>query len=158
MDNSRRDASRVLASALAVIAAAAVVTAAPDLNRAVATATTSSPSHAPGDVVGIGVTFAQAQTLQQAVDAGHQPWRLDPVVVARAFAVDDLGWSRREVRQGDPHTVEVTNSGTGEIVSLQLGQPVREGSTGIWVVTRVDRIGTSAIPATPVPGAPNFTG
>lgn len=95
---------------------------------------TSSAAPHTGSIAGEGMSAAQAQALQAAVDAGHQPWRLDPSSVALAFVGSRLGWAGPRVDLGDPHTAEVTNS-EGSIVSLQLAQPAREGSAGIWVVS-----------------------
>jgi hypothetical protein len=68
------------------------------------------------------------------VDAGHQPWRLDPASVAQSFVASRFGWSPATVAMADPHTAEVTDQRTGSIVVLQLRQPVRSGSGGIWAV------------------------
>ncbi|MGK2320134.1 acyltransferase [Gordonia rhizosphera] len=76
----------------------------------------------------------EAEALQRAVDAGSQPWRLEPTLVAEAFVAGRFGWNDVDARAADPHTVEVTNRVDGSIVVLQLRQPVREGSDGIWVV------------------------
>lgn len=78
--------------------------------------------------------MATAKELQAAVDAGHQPWRLDPASVAQSFVASRFGWSPATVAMADPHTAEVTDQRTGSIVVLQLRQPVRSGSGGIWAV------------------------
>ena len=78
---------------------------------------------------------AQAVELQKAVDQGHQPWRTDPAMVAQTFVLSRFGWRNVDTRLTGPHTVAVTNRGTGEIVVLQLRQPVRQGQGGIWIVT-----------------------
>jgi hypothetical protein len=92
----------------------------------------SSP--ATSDLAGEDLTADQAAQLQQAVDAGHQPWRLDEIAVAQAFVADRLGWADVDARLTDPQTVEVANRADGATVTLQLQQPVREGTDGIWVV------------------------
>ena len=73
--------------------------------------------------------------LQKAVDQGHQPWRTDPAMVAQTFVLNRFGWRDVEIHLTAPHTVAVTNRGTGEIVVLQLRQPARQGQGGIWIVT-----------------------
>src|SRR4051812_12758452 len=93
---------------------------------------TTSP--APADLAGEDLTADQAAQLQEGVDAGHQPWRLDESAVAEAFVADRLGWTDVDARLTDPHTVEVTNRPNGARVALQLQQPVRQGPDGIWVV------------------------
>jgi hypothetical protein len=92
----------------------------------------SSP--ATSDLAGEDLTADQAAQLQQAVDAGHQPWRLDEIAVAQAFVADRLGWADVDARLTGPQTVEVANRADGATVTLQLQQPVREGPDGIWVV------------------------
>ena len=112
-------------------------------------AAASSETTTPGDGTtaasetafdGEGLSAEQAQALQDEVDAGHQPWRLDQLAVAEAFVAERLGWTDVEARQADPHTIEVTNSADGAIVVLQLRQPAREGAEGIWVVVSGVRI------------------
>lgn len=42
-------------------------------------------------------TLEKAREVQQAVDQGHQPWRLDPALVATAFAQDLADWEVKVV-------------------------------------------------------------
>jgi hypothetical protein len=94
------------------------------------------PTISPGtELPGEDLTPAAALALQQSVDEGHQPWRLHADMVADAYVRSRFGWDSAVVRLADPHTAEVTNAPDGQIVTLQLRQPVREGPTGIWVVT-----------------------
>jgi hypothetical protein len=101
----------------------------------------ATPSTAPSDIAGEDLTADQAAQLQQDVDAGHQPWRLDEVAVAEAFVADQLGWTDVNAHLTDPQTVEVTNQPDGATVTLQLQQPVREGPDGVWVVAAGRRVG-----------------
>ena len=103
--------------------------------NATATPTPSAgvPTASPG-LAGEGLTADQAAQLQQDVDAGHQPWRLDEVAVAQAFVAARLGWTDVDAHLTDPQTVEVANRPDGATVTLLLQQPVREGPGGIWVV------------------------
>ena len=89
---------------------------------------------APSGLAGEDLTADQTAQLQQEVDAGHQPWRLDQIAVAEAFVADRLGWTEVESRLTDPQTVEVTNQADGAMVTLQLQQPARAGADGVWVV------------------------
>ena len=100
-----------------------------------------TPSTAPSDLAGEDLTADQAAQLQQDVDAGHQPWRLDAVAVGEAFVADRLGWTDVDARLTDPQTVEVENRADGATVTLQLQQPVREGTDGIWVVVAGEQRG-----------------
>jgi hypothetical protein len=102
---------------------------------------TSPPAPGNGDVPAPGTTFTgenisggHAADLQEEVDEGHQPWRLDQSAVATAFASNRFGWTDVEIAVDDPHTLQVTDTATQHLVSLQMRQPVREGDTGIWVV------------------------
>jgi hypothetical protein len=82
-----------------------------------------------------------ARLTQQAVDAGHDPWRLDPREVART-AGTTLGFA-------DTDALELASQGPGVAVvhlvhdgttyQMQLVQPVRVGPTGIWAVDAVQR-------------------
>ena len=94
-----------------------------------------------GDVPAPGTTFTgenisveHAAELQEEVDEGHEPWRLDQSSVARVFANNRFGWTDVQIALDDPHTVQVSETSTQHLVSLQMRQPVREGETGIWVV------------------------
>lgn len=94
-----------------------------------------APSPTPGAAIaGEAFSAAQLDELQQAVDEGHQPWRLDVAAVAEAFTRDRLGWTDVQVGLADPHTAEVTSGTDGRMVTLQLRQPAREGADGIWIV------------------------
>ncbi|MFJ9363537.1 acyl transferase [Nocardia sp. NPDC101769] len=82
---------------------------------------------------GEGLTAQQARDLQQGVDGGHQPWRLDRVQVAKAFVQQRFGWATVQAAADGPTSVVVTNQDGGKL-TLQVGQPVTQGSHGIWVV------------------------
>ncbi|MFE3225891.1 acyl transferase [Nocardia sp. NPDC059228] len=82
---------------------------------------------------GEGLTAQQARDLQQGVDSGHQPWRLDRVQVAKAFVQQRFGWATVQAAADGPTSVVVTNQ-DGSKLTLQVGQPVTQGSGGIWVV------------------------
>jgi hypothetical protein len=90
---------------------------------------------APGTTfTGENISADHAADLQEEVDEGHEPWRLDQSSVAPVFVGNRFGWSDVDIALDDPHTVQVTDAAGRHVVSLQLRQPVHEGSTGIWVV------------------------
>lgn len=90
---------------------------------------------APGTTfTGENITVEHAADLQAEVDEGHEPWRLDQSSVAAMFAGNRFGWTDVEIALDDPHTVQVTDTASQHLVSLQMRQPAREGETGIWVV------------------------
>lgn len=79
----------------------------------------------------------QARTLQDQVDGGAQPWTLDPEEVARSYATATWGWTDPEPTSTTPGAVTLTDrQGTA---ALTLVQPVRAGTTGIWVVSAATR-------------------
>jgi len=92
-------------------------------------------------VAGEGLTPDQEAELQQAVDQGHQPWRLDPAAVAQSFAAARFGWAGATAAPTDADTVEVTDLASGAKASLEEAQPVRQGAGGIWVVVSGTRLG-----------------
>ena len=127
--------SALTTSALTTTAAPARATS-PSASGIVTTSPSGpAPVPAPGaSFSGEGMTPAQANELQQAVDAGHQPWRVSATMVATAFVQGRFGWSDADCALADPHTAEVTNRADGRIVVLQLRQPARDGQGGIWTV------------------------
>ncbi|HEX8927494.1 MAG TPA: Gmad2 immunoglobulin-like domain-containing protein [Actinomycetota bacterium] len=86
-------------------------------------------------------TWEQAYAVQDAVDNGHQPWRLSPTGVAGAYAEAVLlpGPAQASVRRTNPHTVAVRDPSGRLIATVDLAQPVKRGFDGIWVITRVGR-------------------
>jgi hypothetical protein len=79
-----------------------------------------------------------AGALQEQVDAGSQPWLLDPAELARSFAATAYGWSEVTIEPDVERRVVVQEPGGGRAV-LTLEQPVRSGPGGIWVVTAATR-------------------
>ena len=98
----------------------------------------------PGSVVtGAGLAdTALARRLQEAVDAGHEPWRVDPLAVARASA-GTLGFTDGDVfelaSQGPAQAVVRANH-AAEAYQLRLIQPVRGGPSGIWMLESIARV------------------
>ncbi|HEX9717812.1 MAG TPA: hypothetical protein VGA93_07715 [Actinomycetota bacterium] len=89
----------------------------------------------------------EALAWQLAVDAGRRAWALDPARVSARYARSVLRWGFPEVRQADPHTFEITDPGSGAIVTVQVGQPVSQGEGGVWAITRVDEVSGSDLPS-----------
>lgn len=81
---------------------------------------------------------AAVVALQEQVDAGSQPWLLDPAEVALSWAAAAYGWDGAAAAVPRPGTVEVTGPDGARAV-LAVAQPDRTGPTGIWVVTAVER-------------------
>ena len=77
--------------------------------------------------------------LQDAVDQGHQPWRLFAQDVAAACT---FGISETSIEPTGVNRYRVTHLSTGESAIVELAQPL--GPNGIWVVTSV----TSSSPTT----------
>jgi hypothetical protein len=80
------------------------------------------------------------QPLQRAVDAGDEPWRLDPLEAARADATS-FGFAPT-----DPMHLVETSAGyarvqadhAGARYEIRVVQPARLGRLGIWVVSKID--------------------
>ncbi len=81
----------------------------------------------------------QAQQAQAAVDQGHQPWRLDPTLVASAYGAS-LGWDQTTVSPVDSKTYDITPADGSTRLRLTLSQPIRQDQTGIWEILTSTRI------------------
>jgi hypothetical protein len=79
-----------------------------------------------------------AQQLQTRVDQGAQPWTLDPEEVAINYTTTTYGWTAPEPTSTAPGSVDLTDP-SGGTAHVTLVQPVRAGSTGIWVVSAATR-------------------
>lgn len=89
---------------------------------------------------------------QKSVDAGHSPWKLDPVFVAQVFV--SLKISPEGIQGDYPIKYEdlkvVKNTGKGAIIEVPgdktpirrvyLERLVRQNSTGIWTVVGYDPV------------------
>ncbi len=86
--------------------------------------------------------MSQYQKLQNAVDAGHQPGLTQPEEVAMGFASGTLKISNLSTMydkidksvEGDRATVTFQKDGK-PVLRMELIQPVKKGTGGIWVVT-----------------------
>ncbi|WP_227979805.1 acyl transferase [Nocardia spumae] len=88
---------------------------------------------------GEGISGGAADKLQQSVDAGHQPWRLDEDSVVRSFVSGRFGWSQATITYGR-HDVAFVTGPDGRRVALRLAQPARRDNGGIWVVESGNRL------------------
>lgn len=84
-------------------------------------------------------TWQQAREVQEAVDNGHQPWRCGPETLVALYAQQVLHVMQSVVRRVDASTFNVTTPGQGVIATVYVTQPVRQGTCGIWVITKVTR-------------------
>ena len=98
----------------------------------------------PGTDAGVGLAdLAAAQPLQRAVDVGDQPWRLDPLDVARADATV-LGFGPTDPMQlveEKTGSARVRAQHAGATYDIRVIQPARLGPTGVWVVESVRGVG-----------------
>jgi hypothetical protein len=92
--------------------------------------------------------LSSAQPVQRAVDAGDQPWRLDPLEVARAdtaafgFGPNDP----MDLIQEQPGAARVRAQHVGTSYEIRLIQPARLGPSGIWIATSVRPAAPAATP------------
>jgi hypothetical protein len=91
---------------------------------------------------GIGDVVA----LQQAVNEGHQPWRLSAPDVAAACT---FGAPDAQVEPAGTDRFQVSQPSTGQRVIADLAQPL--GPDTIWVVTSVTPLGDAGPTPSPAP-------
>ena len=98
----------------------------------------------------VPVDLEMEENEQKSVDAGHSPWRLDPVYVAQVFVSLEISpegivgeypieYEELEVieNNGAEAVVKVTDDNT-PIEKVFLKRLVRQDSTGIWTVVGYD--------------------
>jgi hypothetical protein len=88
-----------------------------------------------GNAAGL-IDFGKAEPLQRAVDAGDEPWRLDPLEAGRADAAT-LGFAasdRMELAETGSGSALVRAHHAGATYEMRLNQPARFGPTDIWVL------------------------
>jgi hypothetical protein len=114
-------------------------TSAPDAKPAPPATRPPEPAPAPDTVIGLWpvTTLQQAREIQDGADGGHQPWLLSPERVAVSYAAAELGLYQPVSRRVGPNTYQVGATGSEWAATLRLAQPVRQGTGGVWVVTRV---------------------
>jgi hypothetical protein len=96
--------------------------------------TADGPHLRPVPVPPICGLLAAPQGVQEAVDAGHLPWRLDPAQVVRECLDGALGQAAWVVRRLDTATFAVSEARSGLAARLRVEQPARLGAGGVWVV------------------------
>ncbi|WP_047150440.1 hypothetical protein [Aneurinibacillus tyrosinisolvens] len=88
-------------------------------------------------------------SIQQYVDLGGNPWRLNPVETARMVGTANLGFSPRDIFTLRGYYVDYDSGLNHALVDsvhapcrflIELYQPVRQGPRGIWAVERVTRL------------------
>jgi hypothetical protein len=97
-------------------------------------------------------TWQQARALQDAVDNGHQPWRCGPDTLVSLYAQQVLHVAQPVVHRIDAVTFSVTRPGQGLIATVTVTQPIRQGTCGIWVITRVIPSATATCAVSPTAG------
>jgi hypothetical protein len=90
--------------------------------------------------------------LQQAVDEGHQPWRLSAPDVAAACT---FGAPDAQVEPAGADRFQVSQPSTGRRVIVDLAQPLGPGT--VWVVTSVTPLGDTGSTTTAPSPAPTIT-
>lgn len=107
----------------------------------------SAPAQ-PAPIIGGSVTIDlnAMKEIQKQVDAGQQPWFLDPLQVARQlgarFGFDPGADQFTLVRQAEKGAggtgealVEATHAGT--VWKIQLTQPLGPGKSSIWMINSI---------------------
>lgn len=82
---------------------------------------------------------ASAVQLQNQVDGGRQPWLLDPTEVAVSYAGAVLGYRNPGVFPTGAGRIDVQDGRSPAKATITLGQTVRRGDGGIWLVTGVQK-------------------
>jgi hypothetical protein len=90
--------------------------------------------------------------MQQAVDEGHQPWRLSAPDVAAACT---FGAPDAKVEPAGVNRFQVSQPSTGQRLVVDIAQPLGPGT--IWVVTNVTRLGDDGSTTTASSSAPTIT-
>jgi hypothetical protein len=103
------------------------------------TAPKPAPKPAPETIVGLwpARTLEQALTIQDGADHGHQPWLLSPELVSTSYAAAELGLYEPVARRVGAGAYQVGARNSEWAATLYMAQPVRKGTGGVWVVTRV---------------------
>jgi hypothetical protein len=102
---------------------------------------TPKPAPAPETIVGLwpAKTLEQAQMLQAGADDGHESWALSPELVSTSYAAAELNLFEPVARKVGPAAYEVGARNSEWVATLHLAQPVRQGTGGIWVITRTGK-------------------
>lgn len=97
----------------------------------------------------IEIDLEKMQQVQQEVDAGKQPWRLDPVEVVKADApasyefnaIDTYNLKSKDVQTGNAE-VEIKKTKNEKTFSYlaKLTQPVKKGDSGVWAISSIEEV------------------
>ncbi|KKU20735.1 MAG: hypothetical protein UX31_C0030G0008 [Candidatus Nomurabacteria bacterium GW2011_GWA1_46_11] len=105
-----------------------------------------------GDEIKIGkivFDYAELENLQKEVDKGHQPWRLDPLLVAKT-ELPQSGFTSQDIQTTEFPSYEEKDLGLGltslvfelahkgRMYSVTIGQPI-SGIGKIWAITEIQR-------------------
>ncbi|HLG50233.1 MAG TPA: hypothetical protein VKY56_01170 [Chloroflexota bacterium] len=95
---------------------------------------------------------------QHAADAGGIPWALDPIAVVQrdgaSFGLRPDAPVRLIQISSRPHarsTAIIEVDQDHQTFRVTLVQPVRSGPGGVWAIAHIERVSSSASPASPVP-------
>ncbi len=95
----------------------------------------------PSKAISITVDMAEQHKLQDEVDKGHQPWRLDPVMVSESYCGvykdDKIFFSCKEANPTKRETTVICDNESEKRI-IHLKRLVRDD--GIWTITKVEII------------------
>jgi hypothetical protein len=101
-------------------------------------------------IIQVPVDLEIEKNDQKSVDAGHSPWRLDPVFVSQVFVslklspqgiIGDYPIKTEELKLTQKNDVEAiveVNGSKTPIKKVYLKRLVRQDATGIWTVVGYD--------------------
>lgn len=90
----------------------------------------------------VEINYQELEATQKSVDEGHQPWRLDPIMVATAesflygFTEADKNTITLADSSSSVVTVEITHN--SQVYVISLIQPFPDSVGSIWVVSDVE--------------------
>jgi len=92
----------------------------------------------------IEIDLSRMKEIQNLVDQGNQPWRLDPVEVTKVdapanyqFSADDEYTLSLKDENIGKAIVEVKKVETGKVYEVVLIQPIIKGPKGIWAILSI---------------------
>ena len=109
--------------------------------------TTSRPQGVTSEVKTgqVTINLNQIKEIQQAVDEGHQPWRLNPEEVMMGdiqqygFSIDDLKTIKKDSSVSGIFIYKIIHKGGGYAVIVS--QPI-SGELKIWTISKIVRLET----------------
>lgn len=101
----------------------------------------SQNAHTASKTIAIDIDIGEQQKLQDEVDKGHQPWRLDPVMVSESYCEgykkDNSSFDCTMITL-EEREATVICEGDKEKYIVHLKRLVKKD--GIWTITSVDII------------------